>query len=549
MLSLSLASWWWLRDSPLDTSVSAPPAAVAVLRFESGASNFARQLADNISDELRSLLRDADVVAVTPRGAAVSLPADLSEQDIATRLGARYLVTGAVLEPDQTPKLSLRVADASAGATLWENEFDASTTNLLQLNNEIAEQVLNALHLPLGPARTRMSQGRTRNEAAYRLYLQALERTRRSSGAAEIAASADLLAQAIAMDAKFGDAHAALCRVHLAAYEQGRDAAQFEQAERACHRALTLDSKDEAVYIALGDLYRNSGQLAAAQVEFNKALSLDATAVDAYIGLGETLASAGDASGAEWALHEAVTRQPGYWQGFNALGTFFLKRGMLDEAIDAYSRMAYLVPDNPWAYNNLGGARFFAGDFEGALGDWRRANSLKPNRAALSNMGTAYFHLRRFDEAAEMYRQALAITPRDHRLWGNLGDVARLLPHRAAEARQAYARQIELAQQNLAINEADANALSRTGVSEAFMGDRDAAVAATERALRIAPDDMDVLYDASVTFVTLGEVDRAVDTLRRAIAAGYAKAQLTTDPLFDSLRAAPAYLQLVDAAT
>jgi hypothetical protein len=58
-----------------------------------------------------------------------------------------------------------------------------------------------------------------------------------------------------------------------------------------------------------------------------------------------------------------------------------------------------------------------------------------------------------------------------------------------------------------------------------------------------------VLYDAGVTYVTLGELDRAVDALKRAIDVGYSASFIDTDPLFDDLRGTARYAELVGDAS
>ena len=59
----------------------------------------------------------------------------------------------------------------------------------------------------------------------------------------------------------------------LGLYASTRDGEHLQAAEKACHRALTLDRRSASVYIALGNLYRTSGQYAQAIDEFNLALS------------------------------------------------------------------------------------------------------------------------------------------------------------------------------------------------------------------------------------------------------------------------------------
>jgi tetratricopeptide (TPR) repeat protein len=66
-----------------------------------------------------------------------------------------------------------------------------------------------------------------------------------------------------------------------------------------------------------------------------------------------------------------------------------------------------------------------------------------------------------------------------------------------------------------------------------------------EQAVELSPDNITVLYDAGVTYVTLEEFDRAIDALKRAIDVGYSASFIDTDPLFDNLRGTARYTELI----
>ena len=56
-------------------------------------------------------------------------------------------------------------------------------------------------------------------------------------------------------DAEFAAAWAGACQARLGLYARGGDTGDFDLAERACTRALTLEPERAEVHIALGALY------------------------------------------------------------------------------------------------------------------------------------------------------------------------------------------------------------------------------------------------------------------------------------------------------
>lgn len=59
-----------------------------------------------------------------------------------------------------------------------------------------------------------------------------------------------------------------------------------------------------------------------------------------------------------------------------------------------------------------------------------RSIAARPTVLAYTNLGTAYFGLRRFEEAARTYEEGLKVDAKNWRLWGNLGDARFWIPQK-----------------------------------------------------------------------------------------------------------------------
>jgi Flp pilus assembly protein TadD len=87
-----------------------------------------------------------------------------------------------------------------------------------------------------------------------------------------------------------------------------------------------------------------------------------------------------------------------------------------------WQNVLHHAPDNARAYNNLGGSRYLAGDFDGALRMFRRAIELQPNAPeAYSNSVRVLLRKGDLPGAIAILRQGVAAAPRSEMLHGDLG--------------------------------------------------------------------------------------------------------------------------------
>jgi adenylate cyclase len=356
---------------------------------------------------------------------------------------------------------------------------------------------------------------------AYEFYLQARDYLRNAEDESALGNAEVLFEKAIAIDVDYAEAYAGLCDTHLLGYEWLRSTELFEKAERACHRALTLDATAGCVYTALGNLYRSSGQYHKAEQSFERAIALNASAVRAYDGLAETYAAQGRLADAEKSYQQVIEIQPRFWRGYISMGNFLFTTGRSEEAIEYFLRVAELTPDNSTAFLDLGSAYYMLGDHEKAVAAWKRSGELLPSKFVYGNIGTSYFFHGRFEEAIGMYQRAIELSPEDFESWGLLGDACRFAEGHTEQARQAYNKAIELAGEALRVNPSDATVTAQIAHYYANADEPELAREFLARASKLAPRDMYVSYDAAVTNVSLGETEKALAAIEQAVELGY----------------------------
>ncbi len=66
-----------------------------------------------------------------------------------------------------------------------------------------------------------------------------------------------------------------------------------------------------------------------------------------------------------------------------------------------------------------------------------------------------------------------------------------------------------------------------------------------DAALRLNPQSPGLLFKAGVAYQQLGETQRALEVLEKAVAAGVSPATVRDTPNFDGLRANPRFMKLI----
>jgi eukaryotic-like serine/threonine-protein kinase len=174
--------------------------------------------------------------------------------------------------------------------------------------------------------------------------------------------------------------------------------------------------------------------------------------------------------------------------------------------------------------------------YQEAIRELQQSIRIRPTLEAYSNLGSAYFALRRFADAAQMYRQGLNLDDRDSVIWGNLGDALYWTPDGRAQSLDAYKKAITRAESKLQVNPRDATLLAFVATYKAMVGDRVSALSDLGRAIEFAPTNPEVRFRAALVYNQLGNKEETLSSLEKAIAMGYPASAIRDTPDFDHLR-------------
>jgi tetratricopeptide (TPR) repeat protein len=102
-----------------------------------------------------------------------------------------------------------------------------------------------------------------------------------------------------------------------------------------------------------------------------------------------------------------------------------------------------------------------------------------------------------------------------------------------------------LAEQQLKVNSRDAGVLSDLASYYSLLGDRTQALDYLDRSLRGSQGDKELLFNAAGVYNNLRETGVSLEWLSKALAAGYSRSQVATDPSLDNLHDNPRYQALM----
>ena len=501
---------------------------------------------DGLTQDLNYILGRIPELKVAPQKATdLFRYASLQDADVARRLNVTHLVEGSCRYEGDQIRVTAQLIEAEKGSSNWSQAYSVSSSNIFQIQEDIARKVARSLRLVLSSGTDKeLDAEPTQSGEAYAAYLRARGFLRKTRTQQNLTDAESHFRQASDLDPGYADAYAGLCETYLAWYELQRDVGRYEQAEGVCVQALVKSRGSVEVNHALGELYRYAGQYERALDTFKLVTKLDPTFADGYVGQARVLAELNQPEESEVEFKKAIEEDPVYWVSINAYGAFLMKRGRYAEAAEEFFKVTLLDPTSSLAFNNLGGASFMAGNFKQAGEAFERSNAIEPDPAAMFNTGSMYFYAGDFEGAQKFYRQAIELNPDDYRLWGGLGDALQALAAGEA-ASAAYVRASDLASLALAVNTED----QLTRAAHAHYMARTGRFAEAEEAIDIAtttsPDDMDIRYYEALVRIEQGSVDQALVAIGAALKAGYPPGLLAADPGFKSLLADPRFKSLL----
>jgi eukaryotic-like serine/threonine-protein kinase len=395
----------------------------------------------------------------------------------------------------------------------------------------VVDSVLSTLDLELRrPERESIRARGTSDPEAYDLYLRGRGYLQDYEKTENVDSAITVLSRAVERAKSFAAAHGKLGSAFLFKYRQTHDAAWIERARQSCDRSRTLAENDVSGHVCFGSYYSYTGKYELAAEEFKKAIKLEPIDPALYLSLAGALQQSRDFAEAEKTLVQAINLSRSDLGNYKSLANFYVSSGRFEEAARIYRTMTELAPDNFRGYQNLGAMYIYLGRYRDALPALEKSVSIRPTAGAYSNLATAHFYLKDYAAAADGYRQAIALDPRDNTYWRNLGDAYYWNPDTQGQASTAYIKAVELCQQALKVNPKDVRLLRNLGMSQAMLNRRRDAVDTLRTFAELSPKDPVSLYDAALIYAHFRDRSATWLWLKKALDAGTTAAMVRDTP-------------------
>jgi serine/threonine-protein kinase len=475
------------------------------------------------------------------RGVAVIDPSELrntggSPATLAAAVSADEVVTASA-EPSHDEWHVLLRWTTRSNTVRWTDEFAVPRDDPQVLANALIARLPRAYPHLRSRAGVRSIRLEPRDYAAFlALYRSTLHPV--PIGIAGQLAAFDALHQR-APD--FLDAYVLDAGYALYAYDVSRDAALLDRARRAAMVARTLAPDDPrgVEYAARAALA--AGKLQESAFWIDELERLDPGDSETELLRALYLEKTGRVDDAIERLTRAAEREPAA-NRLRQLADMEYRNGRTDAARRHLGELIRRFPDDRFAYSKLAQLELLYGSTERADSMYSVVLERTPaSPPALNNRGLARMLLRRYPEALADFRSAARLNAKKAVYFLNVADCEGLIGQ-ADSAAVHYQHVLDLGR-----SDPSAPSLMWRSQCLAHLGRREDAVRMVQEGLRLAPEDSEALYQASLVYALVGDRESALVNARKAIDKGVDSRWFSL-PWFDSLRSDPEFVRLAKGA-
>ncbi len=353
---------------------------------------------DGLSEDVITELSKLPEIFVISRRASFSFKdkdADINE--IAERLGVRYILTGSVRRDEGRFRINAQLTDALRGRHIWAERYDRPLEDMFKVQSDLAEKIVTALDVKLvSGALGQQRRNTTQNPEAYDLLVRGIREARQVTQEG-VAIGRRLFEQALEIDPGYVRAKSWLARTYLWEARYGWGLTRKEAIAKA--EEVLGDSEGHYAVRAVIHLLREEYD-AALQARESAAAEFPNSA-DAQARLGQQLLLMGRPEEAIERFQAAMRLSPVYpiWY-LGRLGDAYRLAGRPDEAIAAFKGVLERKPNDViHGRIRLVATLMSIGKTASAKSEASRIIELKPSFNVSSYMKTRLYQHQKIREA------------------------------------------------------------------------------------------------------------------------------------------------------
>ena len=541
--------------------------SIAVLPFENFSDDKANAyFADGIQDDLLTNLAKIGDLKVISRTSVMPYRGKASNlREIGKALGVGTILEGSVRRIGNRVRVNVQLINAENDEHIWAEDYDRDLIDVFAIQTDLAQKIANELRAKLSPSeKAQMERKPTENGEAYLAFVQAHNLSCAVEDFDKLKQSEQLYERAIELDPNFALAIARYSQLESwigRTYE--RTLQRREKARTLAERALQLQPDLPEAHLARGySYYWGDNNYDAALQEFEIAQNGLPNESEVYLAIGAIQRRQGKWAESTANLEKAVSLNPkDIWPLQNLADNYQMLRDF-DRANSTIDRALVL---NPTALGPLELKCKFAiaekGDFSVSEKAFEAVKSVPMSdeqKLKTDGSRTEVFLLERkyqegLQQAESLPDDQIAAFPGG--LWAKYYYVgfARKSLQDEAGARAAFEKAKSAAEEQLRRSPDSEDAHIQLAKTLAQLGERDAALAAAQRATELLPESKDAFGGPEITegvaqvHVTLGDYDRAIELLEGLLSRPSAVTVqgLKVNPIWDPLRSNPRFQALV----
>ena len=327
--------------------------SIAVLPFQDyspGADH--SYLSNGLADNVTHVLGQIDGLLVTARTSAQAFrETTLNAFEISRELRVAHFLEGSVQRQGDEVRVLARLVSSESGSELWSQTFDRPVTDIFEIQDEIAVEVVNALNDVLQQDDAVLKEEYQPDLAAYEqvvLGKQALD----SHTVDGVMKAWDHFGEAIEIDPDYAMAYV----LKADALNRREDLPMGERIElrrELIGKALELDPLSAEALVHQALIYRFDGQLDKAGPTLERAIDLNPSLVGARVAYSYWLFTRGDNEGSLEQARIAADLDPRNDRVMEALANAYWSVARAEQAIATLKDLMRQDPSNPRAYQGL----------------------------------------------------------------------------------------------------------------------------------------------------------------------------------------------------
>jgi tetratricopeptide (TPR) repeat protein len=486
---------WYIYDT-IHNSLAPARYSLLILPATTPGDTSLAVIADGCAEDLMAgLAQVADMRVIAPITSFAFSASNAPAVQIARALGANDVLSWSMKRVGEKVLVQCALVDTASGGTQWSSNTQVSLRELpslmLELMRGIAASMGTQLVVNDGKA---LRVATTNSEAAFGFYARgrAYLRTGDSFAPEEAIAA---LKEAIRLDPDFGDAYAALAWAHILAYETSIEMppAHLAEASIALKKAMESGLRSSEVFRVNGLLEQYRGDYGKAIQKFEQAVNVSPSDAEAQRRLALAYAATGKLDLAVKAGQRSVADDPANITAQTLLGQIYQFRAvhMVDNrddyraALRAYEQGMRVARDK---------SEYSAGAYADVL------VNLQQSERALDLMLDRVARVR--ESYVDLYK---------------LGRVQQSAGRPSTEWRESFLRAREILTTHLGVQPDDAVAEAYLALVHTRLGAFKEAIAAIDRAQKLAPSDIEVLHLAARMYALQKDKAKALEFLHKAL--------------------------------